>query len=83
MNPVVVPSIYDHSQKVKGKGLDIFRYGYEEAVETALLIYDFKNLNKDDLDFRGMALKHVSNKISITETGDSIQWYEEDLKEVL
>jgi len=82
MNPVVVPSIYDHSQKVKGKGLDIFRYGYEEAVETALLIYDFKNLNKDDLDFRGMALKHVSNKISITETGDSIQWYEEDLKEV-
>lgn len=66
--------------RIEGKGLHLVQYGYAEAPETALLMYDLKDLNQQTLDFRSMKMKNVAMKASITETGESIEWNEEDLK---
>jgi len=74
-------TIYDLTTKIDGKGIHLFQYGYMEAKEAALLEYDMYDLNKEGLDFRTATLKKSAQKVSITETGDAIAWYEEDLKE--
>lgn len=66
--------------RIEGKGLHLVQYGYAEAPETALLMYDLKDLNQQNLDFRSLKMKNIAMKASITETGESIEWNEEDLK---
>lgn len=78
-----MPKIYDTLTKLEGKGVHLVQYGYAEAPEVALLMYDMKDLNDQNLDFRSMKLKNVSQLASITATGESIEWNEEDLKAAL
>ena len=67
--------------KVNGKGIHLVRYGYAEAPEVALLLYDLSKLNEDNLDFKSVELKGVSREATLTEDGESITWKEEDIKE--
>lgn len=73
--------IYDLVTKVNGKGIDLVRFGYEESPEMMYMLYNMYDLNKQDLDFRNKRLKGISEKVSITEDGESITWYSEDMKE--
>jgi len=73
--------IYGFDQKRVGYGLEISKFGYHEVPETLLLMYDISDLNQDNLDFRSMKIKQVGNKVATTETGESIEWYEEDMRE--
>jgi hypothetical protein len=76
-------SVFAQTTKIEGYGLHLVQYGYSEAPETALLMYDMKDLNKENLDFKSFNVKGVASKSSITETGESIEWNEEDLKDAL
>ena len=67
--------------KVNGKGLHLVRYGYAEAPEVALLLYDISKLNEENLDFKSLQLKGVASEVSTSEDGYSIVWKEEDVKE--
>lgn len=74
-------NVLNTTNKVNGKGLHLVRYGYAEAPEVALLIYDLYQLNGENLDFKNLKLKGVAAEVSTSETGDSIKWVEEDVKE--
>lgn len=74
-------TIYDIVTKINGQGIHLFKYGYMEAPELAMLEYDMHDLNNENLDFRNKKLKRIAEKVSLNETGESITWYEEDLKE--
>lgn len=67
--------------KVNGKWIHLVRYGYAEAPEVALMLYDLSKLNEDNLDFKNTELKGVSREATLTEDGESITWKEEDIKE--
>ena len=67
--------------KVNGKWIHLVRYGYAEAPEVALMLYDLSKLNEDNLDFKSTELKGVSREATLTEDGESITWKEEDIKE--
>lgn len=67
--------------KVNGKWIHLVRYGYAEAPEVALMLYDLSKLNEDNLDFKSTELKGVSREATLTEDGESIVWKEEDIKE--
>ena len=67
--------------KVNGKWIHLVRYGYAEAPEVALMLYDLSKLNEDNLDFKSTELKWVSREATLTEDGESITWKEEDIKE--
>lgn len=74
-------TILDEGVKKVWLGLHLVKYGYDEAPETTLLMYDMKSLNEDNIDFRSLKLKNVAQNTTITESGESIEWREEDLKE--
>jgi len=74
-------TIFDLVTKINGQWIHLFKYGYMEAPELALLEYDMTDLNNENLDFRNKKLKRIAEKVSLSETGESITWYEEDLKE--
>ena len=67
--------------KVNGKWIHLVRYGYAEAPEVALMLYDLSKLNEDNLDFKSVELKGVSREATLTEDWESITWKEEDIKE--
>lgn len=73
-------TIYELTTKIDGKGIHLVKYGYMEAPEAALLLYNMYDLNNENLDFRSQMIKQISEKISINETGEQVRWYEEDLK---
>lgn len=73
-------TIYTDTARVVDKGIHLVKYGFAEAPEVTLLMYDLKDLNAENLDFRSLKLKNVAMKGSVTETGESIEWNEEDLK---
>lgn len=74
-------TILNEGVKKIGMGLHLVKYGYQEAPETTLLMYDMESLNQDNLDFRNLKLKNVAQQSTITESGESIEWREEDMKE--
>lgn len=76
-------TIYDLVRQQEGMGLYMGQYGYAQLPETALLTFDMYTLNKDNLDFRSAALKNVATKVSVSENGEQIKWYEQDLKKAL
>lgn len=76
-------NIYNTGTKIVGSGLHLVKYGYAEAPEVALLMYDMKDLNQESLDFRSLKLKNVAMNASISQTGDAIEWNEEDLKQAV
>lgn len=71
----------NETTKVNGKGIHLVRYGYAEAPEVALLLYDLSKLNEENLDFKNVELKGVAREATLTEDGESITWKEEDVKE--
>jgi hypothetical protein len=75
-----MPKIYDLLKEEDGRGLYLGTYGYSQVPETALLTFDMYELNKENLDFRSMALKQVGKKSSPSEDGEQIKWYDQDLK---
>ena len=76
-------TILDTTQKKVGYGLHLIQYGYSQAQEISLLMYNLADLNSNNLDFRNMKLKGVASKVSTTEDGESVLWKEEDIKEAL
>lgn len=76
-------TVYDLVRQEEGMGLYLATYGYSQVPETALLTFDMYQLNKQDLDFRSMSLKNVATKVSVSENGEQIKWYEQDLKKAL
>lgn len=76
-------TILDTTIAKVGVGLHLVEYGYAEAPEIALLMYDLASLNEKTVDFRSLKLKGVAGRVSTTETGESVQWKEEDIKEAL
>lgn len=73
-------TVYDLFNKIDGKWVHIVEYGYEDIPEVMPFLYDMTQLNNKNLDFRSMSLKGIANEVSITETWEGIQWYEDDLK---
>lgn len=74
-------TIYDLLQKVNGKGLYLMQYGYEEIPAELPFFFDLKDLNTNNLDFRSAKLKNIVTSMTMSETGDAITWYEDDLKQ--
>lgn len=76
-------TILDTTQAKLGVGLHLVEYGYSEAPEISLLMYDLASLNVKDIDFRSLKLKGVAGRVSTSETWESVVWKEEDIKEAL
>lgn len=74
-------TVYDIFTKINKKWIHLMQYGYQSVPEAALWMYDISNLNQEKLDFRSMDLKKIASKVSITETWEAMQWYEDDLKQ--
>jgi len=74
--------IYKIYNKINGKWVHLFEYGYYESPESAILVYDTWDLNRKDLDFRWAKLKNIANKISITSSWDGIEWADDNLREL-
>lgn len=72
--------IYSLLTEKNGQGINITQYGYEEAPEIALFGMDFKDLNKQDLDFRSANIKGLAKKMTLTPDGEKIYWYDEDMR---
>lgn len=73
--------IIEELTKVNGRGINHFRYGYEEAPITTMLFYDLTSLNSADVDFKGARVKNA--KMEKTKFADAakITWYEDNIKE--
>lgn len=63
------------------KGLNLFEYGHDEALESALVLFDMDTLNQGNLDFRNVQPKRIAFKQTVTENGDTLEWYDSDTKE--
>jgi hypothetical protein len=74
-------TVYDLLTKIDGKNVNIFKYGYEEAPEAALLLYNLWDLNSESFDFRGQTIKQIATKMHLLPGADYIEWNDEDLKE--
>jgi len=74
-------TVYDLLTKIDGKNVNIFKYGYEEAPEAALLLYNLWDLNSETFDFRGQSVKQIATKMHLLPGADYIEWNDEDLKE--
>lgn len=72
--------IYSILTEQNGKGVSITQFGYQEAPEIALFGMDFKDLNKNDLDFRSANIKGLAKKMTVTPDGEKIYWYDEDMR---
>jgi len=72
--------IYSLLTEKNGQGISITQYGYEDAPEIALFGMDFKDLNKQDLDFRSANIKSLAKKMTVTPDGEKIYWYDEDMR---
>jgi hypothetical protein len=58
-----------------------FGYGHKSGAEYFLFMYDFSTLNQNKVDFKSAAtLKGLANKVSTSETGDSVKFKDEDLR---
>lgn len=70
--------------KVADRGLvDIVMLGYAEAPEAAMFMYDLRDLNKENIDFKSIKIKDIVQKVRRSEDGQKIVWYRQDLKEAL
>lgn len=72
--------IYSFLTEKNGQGISMTQFGYEEAPEIALFWMDFKDLNKQDLDFRSANIKGLAKKMTTTPDGEKIYWYDEDMR---
>lgn len=76
-------TILDTTQAKVWVWLHLVEYGYSEAPEISLLMYDLASLNVKDIDFRWLKLKWVAGRVSTSESWESVVWKEEDIKEAL
>lgn len=73
-------TIYSLTNQVNGVGVHYFKYGYNAAPEAAMLMYDLTDLNKETINWKTLKLKNIADKVSITQSGDAVAWYQDDLK---
>jgi len=45
-----------------------------------MLMYNLEDLNKDTINWKSLKLKGISDKVSLTQSGDAVAWYQDDLK---
>jgi hypothetical protein len=73
--------IYDLLAKQNGKGINHFRYGYEEIPTAMLTFYDLSDLNNPNFDFRTARVKRTKMETTTFSDAKKIVWYEDSIKE--
>ena len=72
--------IYSLLTEKNGQGISVTKFGYEESPEAAIFGMDFKELNREDLDFMSANIKGLNKKMTVTPDGEKIYWYDEDMR---
>lgn len=76
-------TVYDLVSSLDGKGNYLYKYGFgaKNMAEYFLFMYDLSELNKDDVNWSNAPLKWIGSLISETESGESVKWKDENMKE--
>lgn len=73
--------IADLLTKNKGRGINHFRFGYEESPMAALGFYNLADLNNPKFDFSTAKMKRAKSKVDGFSDTNKFVWYEDSIRE--